>query len=217
MIILLQQFTLVSCRRVREIGCFSIPRAQRTDLCSHGDRFCQASLEEQTRKDARIQNAINSSLKLVSKLHLWSLRSQSPRCLSNGWNQAAGGGQMIAPILLRKGTDESGTFSKKNAHNECSPFPREQSVHALTPHMRIGRVWHLLSKVLTQIATFLKRFKLTLQKQTSPEDKKEDDVFQRGPFIPAVARLLTPMSSALLFFHSCFRHRSHWRHSHNAL
>ncbi len=105
--------------------------------------------------------------------------------------RGGGGGQMIAPILLRKGTDESGTFSKKNAHNECSPFPREQSVRALTPHMRIGRVCHLLSKVLTQITTFLKRFKLTLQKQTSPEDKKEDDVFQRGPFIPAVAHLLT--------------------------
>ncbi len=88
MIILLQQFTLVSCRRAWEIGCFSIPRAQRTDLCSHGDRSCQASVEERTRKDARIQNAINSSLKLVSKLHLWSPRSQSPRCLSNGWTQA---------------------------------------------------------------------------------------------------------------------------------
>ncbi len=113
MIILLQQFTLVSCRRVREIGCFSIPRAQRTDLCSHGDRFCQASLEEQTRKDARIQNAINSSLKLVSKLHLWSLRSQSPRCLSNGWNQAAGGGADDCPNSLEKRDRRERNFFKE--------------------------------------------------------------------------------------------------------
>ncbi len=41
----------------------SIPRMQRTDLCSRGDRSCQASLEERTRKDTRTQNA-----------HLWELR-----------------------------------------------------------------------------------------------------------------------------------------------
>ncbi len=61
--------------------------------------------------------------------------------------------QMIAPILLRKGTDESRAFSKKNAHNERTPFPREQTVRALTPHIRIGRVCHLLSGVLMICAT----------------------------------------------------------------
>ncbi len=29
--------------RLGDRGCFSIPRMQRTDFCSHGDQFCKAS------------------------------------------------------------------------------------------------------------------------------------------------------------------------------
>ncbi len=43
------------------------------------------------------------------------------------------GGQMIAPILSRKGTSKSGAFPKEKAHNERTPFPREQSARALRP------------------------------------------------------------------------------------
>ncbi len=52
----------------------------------------------------------------------------------------------------------------------------------------VRKLWH-------GSAHLLKRFTidivLTLQKQMSPEDKKEDDVFHRCPFIPADAHLLT--------------------------
>ncbi len=47
------------------IGCFSIPRTQRTDLRSRGDRSCQATLEERTRKDASTQNALRCNAFLL--------------------------------------------------------------------------------------------------------------------------------------------------------
>ncbi len=40
---------------------------------------------------------------------------------------------MIAPILSRKGTSKSGAFPKEKAHNERTPFPREQSARTLRP------------------------------------------------------------------------------------
>ncbi len=43
------------------------------------------------------------------------------------------GGQMIAPILSRKGTSKCIAFPKEKAHNERTPFPREQSARALRP------------------------------------------------------------------------------------
>ncbi len=51
------------------------------------------------------------SLKLVRKLHLRSPQTQSLHCLSSGWSRAAGrGGQMIAPILSRKGDNRKLSF-----------------------------------------------------------------------------------------------------------
>ncbi len=56
----------------------------------------------------------------------------------------------------------------------------------------ISRVCHLVSEMLTRIGTPPKAFHNTHTSETkSPEDKKEDDVFHRRPFIPADAHLLT--------------------------
>ncbi len=38
---------------------------------------------------------------------------------------------MIAPILSRKGTSKSGALPKEKAHNERTPFPREQRARTL--------------------------------------------------------------------------------------
>ncbi len=57
---------------------------------------------------------------------------------------------------------------------------------------RISRVCHLVSEMQTRIGTPPKAFHNThTSETTSPEDKKEDDVFHRRPFIPADAHLLT--------------------------
>ncbi len=57
---------------------------------------------------------------------------------------------------------------------------------------RISRVCHLVSETLTRIGTPPKAFHNTHTSETkSPEDKKEDDVLHRRPFIPADAHLLT--------------------------
>ncbi len=46
-----------------------------------------------------------------------------------------GGGRWSPQFSREKGTTESGAFShRKNAHNECTPFPREQSARALRPN-----------------------------------------------------------------------------------
>ncbi len=74
------------------------------------------------------------SLKLVCKLHLRSLRTQSLHCLSSDWTRAAGG-RWSPQFSREKGTTESRAFShRKKAHNERTPFPREQSVRALRPN-----------------------------------------------------------------------------------
>ncbi len=74
------------------------------------------------------------SLKLIRKLHLRSPRTQSLHCLSSGWTRAAGG-RWSPQFSREKGTTESGAFShRKKAHNERTPFPREQSARALRPN-----------------------------------------------------------------------------------
>ncbi len=97
---------------------------------------------------------------------------------------------MIAPILLRKGTSKSGAFPKEKAHNERTPFPREQSARALRvlSVLCISRVCRLVSETLTRIGTPPKAFHNTHTSETeSPEEKKEDDVFHRCPFMLADA------------------------------
>ncbi len=53
---------------------------------------------------------------------------------------------------------------------------------------RISRVCHLVSETLTRIGTPPKAFHNTHTSETeSPEEKKEDDVFHRCPFMLADA------------------------------
>ncbi len=53
---------------------------------------------------------------------------------------------------------------------------------------RISRVCHLVSETLTQIGTPPKAFNNTHTSETeSPEEKTEDDVFHRCPFMLADA------------------------------
>ncbi len=74
----------------------------------------------------------NSSLKLVSKLHLRSPQTQSPHCLSSGWTRAVGG-RWSPQFSREKGQTRAELFPKKKAHNERTPFPREQNTRALHP------------------------------------------------------------------------------------
>ncbi len=74
----------------------------------------------------------NSSFKLVRKLHLRSPRTQSLHCLSSGWTRAAGG-RWSPQFSREKGQTRAELFPKKKAHNERTPFPREQSARALRP------------------------------------------------------------------------------------
>ncbi len=108
------------------------------------------------------------------------------------------GRQMIAPILSRKGTYESGAFPERKAHDAR---PREQSARALCPNAQIVCViW--CQKTLTRIDTPPKRFSIDIITHTSetksPEDKKRmtsTSVFHRRPFMPADAHLFTSYAS----------------------
>ncbi len=84
--------------------------------------------------EREMKNSFFLSLKLIRKLHLRSPQTQSLHYLSSGWTRAAGG--RWSPQFSREnGTTESGAFShRKKAHNERTPFPREQSARALRPN-----------------------------------------------------------------------------------
>ncbi len=72
----------------------------------------------------------NSSLELVTQAPS-AIAANSVSSLPQQRLDPSCGGQMIAPILSRKGTSKSGAFPKEKAHNERAPFPREQSARAL--------------------------------------------------------------------------------------
>ncbi len=74
----------------------------------------------------------NSSLELVTQSPS-AIAANSVSSLPQQRLDPSRGGQMIAPILSRKGTSKSGAFPKEKAHNERTPFPREQSARALRP------------------------------------------------------------------------------------
>ncbi len=74
----------------------------------------------------------NSSLELVTQAPS-AIGANSVSSLPQQRLVPSRGGQMIAPILSRKGTSKSRAFPKEKAHNERPPFPREQSAHALRP------------------------------------------------------------------------------------
>ncbi len=139
----------------------------------------------------------NSSLKLVSKLHLRSPRTQSPHCLSSGWTRAAGGrwspqfsrekGQMRAELSQRKRLTMNALHSLEN---------RARVLFA----QRISHVCHLVSETLTRIGTPPKAFHNAHTSETkSPEDKKEDAYAHRRSFAYVICFHL-PMSSALCVF-----------------
>ncbi len=122
----------------------------------------------------------NSSLsKLVRKLHLRSPRTQSLHCLSSSWTRVAGG-RWSPQFSREKGTTESGAFShRKKAHNERTPFPREQSARALRPkHIThrscvsssVRQRWHGSTHLLKCFSTDI--FLLTLQKQGPLKEKR---------------------------------------------
>ncbi len=104
------------------------------------------------------------------------------------------GGQMIAPILSRKGTNESGAFPQKSSQwaipsrTECACSSLKHITHKSCVSSGVRKRWHESAHLLKRFTTDIV---LTLQKQMSPEDKKEDDVFHRCPFIPADTHLLT--------------------------
>ncbi len=72
----------------------------------------------------------NSSLELVTRAPS-AIAANSVSSLPQQWLDPSRGGQMIAPILSRKGTSKSRAFPKEKAHNERTPFPREQCARAL--------------------------------------------------------------------------------------
>ncbi len=87
---------------------------------------------------------------------------------------------MIAPILSKKGTNESGAFPKKRLTMNAL-HSLENRAHVLFAQ-RISCVCHDTPKAFHNTHT---------SETKSPEDKKEDDVFHRRPFMPADAHLLT--------------------------
>ncbi len=72
----------------------------------------------------------NSSLELVTQAPS-AIAVNSVSSLPQQRLDPSRGGQMIAPILSRKGTSKSGALPKEKAHNERTPFPREQSARTL--------------------------------------------------------------------------------------
>ncbi len=115
------------------------------------------------------------------------------------------------PNSLKKRDKQERSFSPRKAHNERTPFPREQSARALSPNTQV--VCHLVSETLTRIGTPPKAFHNThTSERKSPEEKKEDDVFHRCPFyarrrsLACVIGVHLPMSSALGVCNHASRH-----------
>ncbi len=98
------------------------------------------------------------------------------------------GGQMIAPKFSReKGQTRAELFPKEKGSQWMHSIPSRTERACFSPP-RISRVCHLVSETLTRIGTPRKAFHNTHTSETrSPEDKKEDDVFHRRPFMLADA------------------------------
>ncbi len=145
----------------------------------------------------------NSSLRLVSKLHLRSPRSQSPHCLSSGWTRAAGG--RWSPQFSREKGPTRAELSQRKRLTMNALHSLDNRARVLFVQ-RISRVCHWCQKRWHGSAHLLKCLKkLTLQKQ-SPLKKKK---WWRVPQAPFYARRCSfayvigfhlPMSSALCVF-----------------
>ncbi len=74
--------------------------------------------------------------KFLSQTHSqapYAIATNSVSSLSSGWTRAAGG-RWSPQFSREKGQTRAELFPKKKAHNERTPFPREQSACALRPN-----------------------------------------------------------------------------------
>ncbi len=119
------------------------------------------------------------------KLHLRSLRTRSLHCLSSGWIRAAGADDR--PNSLKKRDEQERSISQRKRLTMNALHSLENRACVLSAQ-RISRVCHLVSQTLTWIGTLPKAFHNTHTSETkSPEEKKEDVVFHRCPFMLADA------------------------------
>ncbi len=130
------------------------------------------------------------------------------------------GGQMIAPILSGKGTNER-SFSQRKRLTMNALHSLENRARVLSAQ-RISRVCHLVSETLTRIGTPPKAFQNTHTSETkSPEEKKrgwcvpQASFYARRCSLACVIGAHLPMSSALGVCNHASRHRSRWRRSHS--
>ncbi len=162
----------------------------------------------------------NSSLKLVSKLHLWSPQAHSPHCLSSGWTRAAGG-RWSPQFPREKGQTRAELSQRKRLTMNALHF-LENRVRVLFAQ-RISRVCHLVSETLTRIGTPPKAFHNAHTSETkSPEDKKRMTCSTGTLLCPQMLiclrhRLPPANVKCTVCFYSCFRDGSRWRRSHSAL
>ncbi len=179
-----------------------------TDNTSSSSSLLSSAADEREMK--------NSSLRLVSKLHLRSPRSQSPHCFSSGRPRAAGG-RWSHQFSREKGqTTVELTQRKRLTMNALHSL--ENRARALCPTHKSCVIWG--QKRWYGSAHLLKRFIiLTLQKQ-SPWRQKRGCRVSQAPFYARrfsfayVIGFHLPMSSALCVF----IHASEcWRNSHSAL
>ncbi len=161
----------------------------------------------------------NSSLRLYSQLHLRSPRSQSPRCLRNGWTRAAGG--RWSPQFSREKGQTRADLSQRKRLTMNALHSLENRVRVLFAQ-RISRVCHLVSETLTRIGTPPKAFHTQTSETKSPEDKKRMTCSTCALLCPQTLiclrhRLPPANVKCIVYFYSCFRDRSRWRRSHSAI
>ncbi len=149
----------------------------------------------------------NSSLRLVSKLHLRSPRSQSPHCFSSGRPRAAGG-RWSHQFSREKGqTTVELTQRKRLTMNALHSL--ENRARALCPTHKSCVIWG--QKRWYGSAHLLKRFIiLTLQKQSPLKTKKRMSCFTGTLLCPQILiclrhRLPPANVKCIVCFYSCFR------------
>ncbi len=131
-------------------------------------------------------------------------------------------GQMIAPILSRKGTNESGAFPKEKGSQWTHSIPSRTERVCFSPNASVVCViwcqkrWHGSAHLLKCFII------LTLQKQGPLMTKRGWCVrqalfFARRHSLACVIGVHLPMSNALGVCNHASRHRSCWRRSHSAL
>ncbi len=156
----------------------------------------------------------NSSLRLVSQLHLRSLWSQSPRCLRNCRTRAAVG-RWSSEFSREKGQTRT-ELSQRKRLTMNALHSLENRARVLFAQ-RISRVCHLVSEMLTQIGTPPKAFHNTHTSETkSPEEKKRMTCSTGALLCPQTLiclrhRLPPANVKCIVYFYSCFRDRSRWR------